>query len=89
MRAPKMRVVESLGGLPMTPKPKPNRRTHTCPEHGPEPCANGYGLEGWWDKPTYLYRPRVKDGTAFDALCTDFPESWRKLVDAVLWEMGL
>lgn len=42
-----------------------------------------------WDKPTYLYRPRVKDGTAFDALCTDFPESWRKLVDAVLSERGL
>jgi len=42
-----------------------------------------------WDKPTYLYRPRVKEGTAFDALCTDFPESWKKAVDAVLAEMGL
>jgi hypothetical protein len=43
-----------------------------------------------WDKPTYLYRPFAKDrhdGTAFDALCTDFPETWKEEVERILKAM--
>jgi len=40
-----------------------------------------------WDKPTYLHRPFGGEGTAFDALCTEFPSEWKEAVASVLREM--
>lgn len=45
-----------------------------------------------WDKPTYLYRPFAKDrkdGTAFDALCTEFQDAWKQAVTDVLVRLGV
>lgn len=52
-------------------------------------CHVEMGAAFAWDKPTYLYRPFGGEGTAFDALCTDFPTDWKQTIVRVLRDMEI
>lgn len=52
-------------------------------------CHVEMGAALAWDKPTYLWRPLLQEGPAFDALCVDFPQRWRDAIETVLRSMGV